>query len=111
MNIEDQVAVLFARANPVPSLDLLDPIDPVDIDALRDESERSSAMSEVKTIEPRREDSNRRRFATWPRAGRSNGGGRGRRVRPGEPESNPGGQPGRDRDQLPQPATITTPRP
>ena len=63
MNIEDQVAVLFARANPVPSLDLLDPIDPVDIDALRDESERSSAMSEVKTIEPKREDSNRRRFA------------------------------------------------
>ena len=63
MNIEDQVAVLFARANPVPSLDLLDPIDPVDIGALRDESERSSAMSEVKTIEPKREDSNRRRFA------------------------------------------------
>ena len=62
MNIEDQVAVLFARANPVPSLDLLDPIDPVDIDALRDESERSSAMSDVKTIEPKREDSNRRRF-------------------------------------------------
>ena len=64
MNIEDQVAVLFARANPVPSLDLLDPIDPVDIGALRDKSERSSAMSEVKTIEPKREGSDRRRFAT-----------------------------------------------
>ena len=63
MNIEDQVAVLFARANPVPSLDLLDPIDPVDIGALRDKSERSSAMSEVKTIEPEREGSDRRRFA------------------------------------------------
>jgi hypothetical protein len=63
VNIEDQVAVLFARANPVPSLDLLDPIDPVDIGALRDESERSSAMSEVKTIEPKREGSDRRRFA------------------------------------------------
>ncbi|MET0565167.1 MAG: hypothetical protein ABW021_01815 [Acidimicrobiia bacterium] len=63
MTIEDQVAVLFARENPVPSLDLLDPIDPVDIGALRDESERSGAMSEVKTFEPKREDSNRRRFA------------------------------------------------
>ncbi len=56
MNIEDQVAVLFARANPVPSLDLLDPIDPVDIDALTDESERSSVMTEVQTIEPKKED-------------------------------------------------------
>ena len=51
MTIEDQIAVLFARTNPVPSLDLLDPIDPVDIDALRDEFERSSMMSELHTIE------------------------------------------------------------
>ena len=63
MTIEDQVAVLFARENPVPSLDLLDPIDPVDIGALRDKSERSGAMSEMKTFEPKREDSNQRRFA------------------------------------------------
>jgi hypothetical protein len=52
VNIEDHVAGLFARANPVPSLDLLDPIETVDIDALRNESERSSSMSGVQTIEP-----------------------------------------------------------
>lgn len=60
MTIDDQVAALFARANPVPTLDLLDPIDPVEIDALT-RSERSSAMTDIKTIEPGREKSNGRR--------------------------------------------------
>jgi hypothetical protein len=48
---DDQVAALFARANPVPSLDLLDPVEPVDIDSLREQSERSREMTEVKTPE------------------------------------------------------------
>jgi len=61
VNIESQVAVLFARANPVPSLDLLDPIDQMDIDALRDESERSSMMNEIQTVEPEKEKPNVRR--------------------------------------------------
>jgi hypothetical protein len=52
MTIEDQIAAMFARANPVPSLDLLDPIDTMDIDHLTSHSERSSVMSEIHTIEP-----------------------------------------------------------
>ncbi|HJR93581.1 MAG TPA: hypothetical protein VJ938_14150 [Acidimicrobiia bacterium] len=55
MNIEDQVAALFARANPVPSLDLLDPIAPVDIGPVRYVSERSKEMSQVDTIDDNRE--------------------------------------------------------
>jgi hypothetical protein len=62
MTIEDQVVALFAKANPVPSLDLLDPIEPLDIDYLTDRSERSRDMSEVKTIEPR-EEARRTRWA------------------------------------------------
>jgi hypothetical protein len=54
MTIEDQVVALFAKANPVPSLDLLDPIETLDIDSLRDRSERSREMSEVQTIEPKK---------------------------------------------------------
>ena len=54
MNIDDQIAALLAGANPVPSLGLLDPIPPVDIDALT-QSERSSVMTEIKTIEPEKE--------------------------------------------------------
>lgn len=50
MNIEDQVAARFAKANPVPSLDLLDPIDSVDVDSLRDPSERTGEKPELKTI-------------------------------------------------------------
>ena len=61
MTIDDQVAVLFARENPVPSLDLFDPIEPMDIDALT-RSERSSEMTDVETIHPTKE--NRQR---WPR--------------------------------------------
>jgi hypothetical protein len=53
---DEEVAVMYARANPVPSLDLLDPFDPVDIDHLIAESERSSNnMSEIRTIEPKLE--------------------------------------------------------
>jgi hypothetical protein len=48
---EDQVAALFARANPVPSLDLLDPVEALDIDHLAHPSARSSEMTEVKTEE------------------------------------------------------------
>jgi hypothetical protein len=46
---DDQVVTLFATANPVPTTDLLDPIESVDIDSLRNRSERSRAMSEVET--------------------------------------------------------------
>jgi hypothetical protein len=46
---EDQVVVMFAKANPVPSLDLLDPIESVDLGHLTDEIERSGEMTEVKT--------------------------------------------------------------
>lgn len=50
MNTEDQVAALFAQANPVPSLDLLDPIGPLDLDSLEDGSEGSGEMTDLKTI-------------------------------------------------------------
>jgi hypothetical protein len=49
VNTEDQVVALFAKANPVPSLDLLDPIEKVDIDRLTSDTERRRAMTEVKT--------------------------------------------------------------
>lgn len=49
MNIEDQVLALFAQANPVPSLDLLDPIDAIDIDSLADQLERTDEMSKFGT--------------------------------------------------------------
>ena len=51
MNIEDQVAALFAKANPVPSLALLDPIGSMDLEHLEDRSGRSSGMTELKTAE------------------------------------------------------------
>lgn len=49
MTFEDRVATIFARANPVPSLDLLDPIEPIGIDGLEELSERSIAMVEIET--------------------------------------------------------------
>jgi hypothetical protein len=52
VTIEDQVAAIFARANPVPSLAQFDPIELVDIGRLTDQSERSSEMSELQAIEP-----------------------------------------------------------
>lgn len=58
MITEDQVVAMFAKANPVPSLDLLDPIEPVDPGHLEDRSERSWDMTELKTekqqVSPRR---------------------------------------------------------
>jgi hypothetical protein len=51
VNIEDQAAVLFARANPVPSADLLDPIEPVDIDSIRSRSATRAELIEPKTIQ------------------------------------------------------------
>ena len=42
MTIEDQIAALFANANPVPSLDVFDPVEPLDIDRLERRPERSS---------------------------------------------------------------------
>jgi len=50
---DDQVVALFADANPVPSLDLLDPVETVDPRRLTNTSERSRAMTELKTKEPR----------------------------------------------------------
>ena len=49
MITDDQVIALFAKANPVPSLDLLDPIEPVTPGRLEDQSERSRDMTELKT--------------------------------------------------------------
>jgi hypothetical protein len=51
MTFEDQVVALFANANPVPSLDLLDPIEPLDIDHLTGPSDRSRTMTEIRTID------------------------------------------------------------
>jgi hypothetical protein len=54
---EDQVVSLFAKANPVPSLDLLDP---VDLEHLEDRSERSSEMTELKIDKGKEEVAGRR---------------------------------------------------
>ena len=51
MTNEAQVAALFAKANPVPSLALLDPLEPVETDSLTSRSERSRQMTEVKTMD------------------------------------------------------------
>jgi hypothetical protein len=48
---DDQVVALFARANPVLSLDLLDPVGPLDPEHLGDRSERSWDMTELMTDE------------------------------------------------------------
>lgn len=49
MTNEDQIAALFANANPVPSLDVFDPVEPLDMDRLEKRPERSSAMTDTKT--------------------------------------------------------------
>ncbi len=49
MTNEDQIAALFAEANPVPSLDMLDPLEPLAIDPLESPSQRSSVMTDLKT--------------------------------------------------------------
>ena len=36
MTNEDQIAALFAEANPVPSLDVFDPVEPLDMDRLEE---------------------------------------------------------------------------
>ncbi len=58
MITEDQVVAMFAKANPVPSLDLLDPVEPLDPGHLEDRFERSRGMTELKTekeqVSPRR---------------------------------------------------------
>jgi hypothetical protein len=59
---EDQIVALFAQANPVPSLDLLDPVEPLDIEHLGQRSERSSVMTDLKTDEIKTEEGRR-----WPR--------------------------------------------
>jgi hypothetical protein len=51
VTIEDQIVALFANANPVPSLALLDPIEPLDMESLTDPSERSREMTEVQTLD------------------------------------------------------------
>ncbi len=48
---EDQVVDMFAKANPVPSLALLDPIGSMDFEHHEDRSERSSGMTELMTTE------------------------------------------------------------
>lgn len=52
MTNEDQIAALFAQANPVPSLDVFDRVEPLDIDPLKGRSRRSSVMT-VKTDKPK----------------------------------------------------------
>ncbi len=51
MKTEGQVMALFAKANPVSSLDLLDPVEALDMEHLAHLSARSSEMTEVKTDE------------------------------------------------------------
>lgn len=60
MITEDQVVAMFAKANPVPSLDLLQP---VDLEHLEDRSERSGNVTELKTSE---NDDNARRWSRKP---------------------------------------------
>ena len=62
MTNEDQIAALFAKANPVPSLDLLDPVEALDMERLAHPSARSSEMTDVETIQPKKEEGPR-----WPR--------------------------------------------
>jgi hypothetical protein len=61
---EDQATALFARANPVPSLDLLDPIELMDIESLRTRSMRSRAMTDLTAIGVREATSPRRHWLT-----------------------------------------------
>ncbi len=49
MTNEDQIAALFADANPVPSLDVFDPVEPLDMDRLEKRAERSRGMTDTKT--------------------------------------------------------------
>ena len=49
MTNEDQIAALFANANPVPSLDVFDPVEPLDMDRLEKRPERSRGMTDTKT--------------------------------------------------------------
>lgn len=51
MITDDQVVALFAKANPVPSLDLIDPVAPVSPGRLEDPSERSREMTDLKTVD------------------------------------------------------------
>jgi hypothetical protein len=46
---EDQIAALYAKANPVPTLDLLDHFEGVDLGHLRRQSERRSGMADIQT--------------------------------------------------------------
>ena len=53
MTNEDQIAALFAEANPVPSLDVFDPVEPLDMDRLEGRSKRSSVMTDLETDKPK----------------------------------------------------------
>jgi hypothetical protein len=53
VSFEDQVATQFARANPVPSLDLLEPIEPVDIESVRARAGKSRDTIELKAARER----------------------------------------------------------
>ena len=68
MTDEDRIAALFAEANPVPSLDLLDPLEPLGIDPLEGRSKRSSVMTDLKTDRP--ESNNPRKVAPTGITGR-----------------------------------------
>ena len=61
MITDDQVVAMFAEANPVRSLDLLDPIEPVSRGHLENRSERSSEMTDARTIDV----TERRRWPGW----------------------------------------------
>lgn len=62
MTNEDQIAALFADANPVPSLDVFDPVEPLDMDRLEKRPERSRGMTDTKTDNGKVATPNR-----WPR--------------------------------------------
>ncbi len=47
MITDDQVVALLGKANPVPSLDLLDPVEQVDLGRLEDTTERTRGMTTV----------------------------------------------------------------
>ena len=62
MTNEDQIAALFADANPVPSLDVFDPVEPLDMDRLEKRPERSRGMTDTKSYTGKVATPNR-----WPR--------------------------------------------
>lgn len=62
MITEDQIVELYAKSNPVPRLDHLDPVESFDTVSLRPRRDRSSNVSDTKQMETKRPTPDRRRL-------------------------------------------------